>query len=108
MGKIVKKFQEGCTGISWIVGAFGRKLPGHECCDEHDVAYIQGGSWKFKAQMDARLAKCIAKKNGNGVVGWVKAILAYSAVTFFPYAYFVWHQPEPIEDVVERELNRNR
>jgi len=104
---IIAKFQDGCTGISWIVSWFGKKLPGHECCDEHDVAYEQGGSLAFKAQMDAKLAKCIAAKNGGGIWGWTKASLAWVAVTVIPYSYVVWARPEPVYDRIEREINRS-
>lgn len=103
---IVAKLQDGCTVISFIAALFGRRLSGHACCDEHDLAYEQGGTWSWKWTMDARLARCIAAKNGGGAWGWTKAVVAWSFVTFVPYSYVVWTRPEPQWDRIEREVNR--
>jgi hypothetical protein len=92
---LIDKFQEGCTGISWIVALWGKKLPGHECCDEHDLAYEQGGSISWKLKMDLKLARCIHAKNGGGIVGKLKAAGAWLAVTINPYPYIVWNRPDP-------------
>lgn len=88
---LLTKFQYGCTGISWM---FKNPLPGHACCEEHDVAYDQGGSLGWKWRMDMKLAKCISEKNGSGIVGRLKAAGAWLMVTANPYAYIVWHRPE--------------
>ena len=85
------RFQYGCTGISWL---FKDPLPGHPCCEEHDVAYNQGGTLRWKMQMDAKLAKCIFQKNGSGIVGVLKSVGAWLAVTVNPYPYIVWRMPE--------------
>ena len=87
----LSRFQYGCTGISWM---FKNPLPGHPCCEEHDVAYDQGGSLKWKLQMDAKLARCIYSKNGSGAVGWLKGVGAWLMVTVNPYSYIVWKRPE--------------
>jgi hypothetical protein len=89
--RLIERFQYGCTGISWL---FEEKLPGHECCEEHDVAYNQGGTLRWKATMDAKLARCIFSKNGKGIVGALKSAGAWLAVTFLPYPYIVWRRPE--------------
>ena len=103
---LLDKFQYGCTGISWLMSWFGRRLPGHECCDEHDVAYSQGGSLAWKVQMDAKMLRCIAAKNNNSAWGWTKATAAWLAVTVIPYSYVVWYWPENTADFLEREINR--
>lgn len=88
---LLKRFQYGCTGISWF---FKNPLPEHFCCEEHDLAYDQGGSLLFKLQMDKKLVDCIFKKNGSGLIGFIKAIGAWLVVTVNPYAYIVWERPE--------------
>ena len=87
----LERFQYGCTGVSWL---FSDPLPEHVCCEEHDVAYNQGGSLKWKMQMDAKLAECIFRRNGSGIVGALKAAGAWLAVTVNPYPYIVWRRPE--------------
>lgn len=95
--KFLQKFQYGCTGISWL---FKKMLPGHTCCEEHDVAYDQGGTISWKFQVDAKLVRCIYVKNMEklGKLGYVvapvKAGFAWLVVTLFPYAYVVWSRPE--------------
>jgi hypothetical protein len=94
MSTFMEKFQQGCTGVSWIFRALGRKAPAEWCCDEHDVAYNQGGSWKWKIYQDAKLARCIFDGNEDKIAGFVRALGAWLAVTFLPYPYIVWKSPE--------------
>ena len=88
---LLEKFQYGCTGVSWLIK---KKLPGHACCEEHDVAYNQGGSIAWKFEVDKKLAKCIFEKNGSGFIGAVKSGFAWFMVTVNPYPYVVWKRPE--------------
>ena len=71
-----------------------KKLPGHACCEEHDVAYNQGGSTGWKFEVDKKLAKCIFEKNGSWFIGAVKSGFAWLMVTINPYPYVVWKRPE--------------
>lgn len=87
----VHLFQYGCTGISWIAKLFGKELPGHRCCEEHDLAYEQGGSILWKLACDWRLSTCIYRMNGKTLFGFLKASAAFAAVTVFPYSYVVWN-----------------
>lgn len=75
----------GCTGLSFILSRLGFDTPGEYCCDEHDVAYEQGGSLAWKVEVDARFFRCVQAGVGTGaaVAGWL-------AVTLNPYAYWAW------------------
>lgn len=92
----LEEFQRQCTGVTWIIPT---PVTG-PCCDEHDVAYEQGGSLAWKWQMDRKLYRCI-KSKGHPVL----AVLSWLAVTLSPYAYVVWARPEPVWDRIEREIN---
>lgn len=98
MSSWLKKFQQGCTGVSWIFRELGRVAPAEWCCDEHDVAYDQGGSWLWKVQHDAKLARCIFNGSENKIMGLGRALGAWLAVTLLPYPYIVWKQPERRND----------
>lgn len=94
---VLERFQYQCTGISWLIPT-PKTGP---CCDEHDVGYEQGGSLKWKMQLDGKLYRCI-KRKGHPVF----AALAWLGVTFSPYAYVVWAKSENEWDRIEREINR--
>ena len=51
---------DGCTGIPW-------RTSFEECCDQHDIAYIEGGS---KIEADWVLRQCI-RASGRPVAAWV-------------------------------------
>ena len=90
----VNTFQQGCTGVSWVVKKFGGELPGEYCCDEHDVAYDEGGSLKEKIKRDAKLASCIFSSHRSLIVSSLAASGAWLAVTFFPYSYYIWFRSQ--------------
>ena len=87
---ILSEFQSGCTGLSWVWHLFGSKLPAEDCCDEHDVAYDEGGTLRDKTLRDLTLAECIHKSHEDKAVGAIAGIGAWLAVTLFPYSYYVW------------------
>lgn len=77
----------GCTGLSYILDRLGLKTPGEYCCDEHDVAYEQGGTLLWKFEVDLHFFRCV-KAGVNlpaAVVGWL-------VVTLNPYAYLAWRR----------------
>lgn len=84
------KFQQGCTGVSYVAGLIGRKIEVEGCCDEHDAEYEQGGSLADKVRSDWHLAKCLYKGSSNKAVGAIRAGGALILTTFFPYAYGAW------------------
>lgn len=92
---------EGCTLISWLASLFGLRLREHGCCQEHDLFYEQGGSWKTKVWVDFLLSKCVFLKNTRDGVGALpalgKAVLGFLIVSLNPYAHIVWHT-EFLED----------
>ena len=90
----VNTFQQGCTGVSWVVKKLGGELPGEYCCDEHDVAYDEGGSLKEKIKRDAKLASCIFSSHRSLIVSSLAASGAWLAVTFFPYSYYIWFRSQ--------------
>lgn len=75
----------GCTGLSYLLSLLGFDTPGEYCCDEHDVAYEQGGTWTWKFAVDLRFFRCI--RSG---VGLPAAIIGWAVVTLNPYAYWAW------------------
>jgi hypothetical protein len=54
---------DGCSGLqSWLWKRFTRKGPPWEyCCDEHDVAYIEGGTLEWRKFHDLKLKECMEK-----------------------------------------------
>ena len=97
---LLDEFRQGCTGVSWIYHLRGKKAPGEICCDEHDLAYEQGGSLAFKRKMDRKLYRCL---RAHGYPVW--AGVAWAVVALSPYSYFAWWKPEPAADRIEREVN---
>ena len=84
------KFQDGCTGISYLAGLIGHKIEVEGCCDTHDVQYVMGGSWVDKVRSDWQLAKCLYTGSARKRMGLLRAGGALLVTTFFPYAYSVW------------------
>ena len=83
----MSKFTAGCTGLSFILSRLGFDTPGEYCCDEHDAAYEQGGTWRWKLTVDARFFRCVRR----GVNIWAAA-LGWLVVTLNPYAYWAWRR----------------
>lgn len=82
-------FTKGCTGLSWLLGKFNLRAPGEFCCDEHDVAYDQGGTLRWKLQMDRKIFTCV-----RDAENWLVAGAYWLAITFNPYSYWVWFRAE--------------
>ena len=82
----VNKLTQGCTVLSYVAGLFNYKLKEEDCCDEHDLAYEQGGSLADKIYSDYKLARCVIKRNGL-FIGGVKSLLGLVALTILPYPY---------------------
>ena len=62
---LLEKFQYGCTGVSWLIK---KKLPGHACCEEHDVAYNQGGVLLVNLKLIRNLLSAYLKRMGVGLL----------------------------------------
>ena len=63
---------DGCSGgISWLhKRLFGRDVACVYCCDEHDVAYFEGGTSAARSLADARLRQCVAA-SGRPLAAWI-------------------------------------
>lgn len=79
------EIQDGCSGgVTWFYKKFlGRDIRFRYCCDEHDVAYYEGGSSKDRRIADKRFRQCIAER-GHTVKSWI----FYSAVRAFGWLYW--------------------
>lgn len=86
----IDKFQDGCTGVSWIASWFGHVIDAEECCRDHDRDYAFGGSLLDKFQSDWRLTKCLYNDSQKKTIGALRAGGALLITTFLPYAYVVW------------------
>ena len=80
---------KGCTILSFVFHKLGLPVVGEFCCDEHDVAYDQGGSLLWKLEMDAKLFRCVRKVGGS-----LPALFRWLMITISPYSYYVWFRPE--------------
>ena len=62
----------GCSGgVSWIYGhVLRRDVPFLYCCDEHDLAYEEGGGWKDRWLADRRFRECI-RESGRPARAWL-------------------------------------
>lgn len=78
---------DGCSGgVSWLhKRLFGRDIACAYCCDEHDVAYFEGGGAADRADADRRLRECI-KDSGRPFRAW----LFWLAVRAF--GWFYWNE----------------
>ena len=66
----------GCSGgVDWFYRVILRRSPpfGY-CCDEHDVAYYEGGGWYARWLADWRFAVCLweAGRKWKAVWFWVR------------------------------------
>lgn len=70
----------GCSGgVTWFYNRFmSRDIGCRYCCDEHDVAYHEGGSWADRRLADRRFRECMID-SGRPVRAW----LFWAAVRLF-------------------------
>ena len=63
---------DGCSGgVSWIYGKIlKRDVPFLYCCDEHDLAYEEGGTRRDRALADRRFRDCV-KDGGRPARAWL-------------------------------------
>lgn len=80
---------KGCTILSFVFHKLGLPVVGEFCCDEHDVAYDQGGSLLWKLAVDRKFFLCVKQSGGVLPAGfrWVM-------ITISPYSYYVWFRAE--------------
>ena len=67
----------GCSGgVTWFYKTFlGRDIGCRYCCDEHDMAYEEGGDWQDRLHADNRFFRCIWESGRQ-----VRATLFWCAV----------------------------
>lgn len=77
----------GCSGgVSWFYRIILGSPPCWEyCCDEHDLAYDEGGTAKDRSLADRRLRDCLGMA-GYPVRGWIYWV----AVRLFGGSHFNW------------------
>ena len=63
---------DGCSGgVSWIYRhLLKRDVPFLYCCDEHDLAYEEGGGAHDRALADRRFRECL-QDSGRGLRAWL-------------------------------------
>ena len=83
------EFTKGCTILSFVFSKLGLPVIGEYCCDEHDVAYDQGGALMWKLEVDLKFFDCVEKAGGFGI-----ALFRWVMITFSPYSYYVWFKAE--------------
>lgn len=83
-------FTKGCTGTSWAARLIGVELPEEGCCEEHELFYEQGGSFRTKLFADWLLTKCVYRKNGEDIFATLKAGLGFIVVSLNPHAIITW------------------
>lgn len=78
---------DGCSGgVTWFYNRFlGRDIGCRYCCDEHDLAYEEGGGRVDRALADRRFRQCI-RESGRPV----RAVLFWLAVRLFGWRYWNW------------------
>lgn len=89
---------DGCSGkLSWLhKKLFGREIACTYCCDEHDLAYYEGGTAQDRKLADIRLRLCV--QTAGNFSGWrgpprrvwrfCLAWVMYGAVRAFGSRYF--------------------
>lgn len=77
----------GCSGgVTWFYRTFmGRDIGCRYCCDEHDVAYEEGGNANDRRLADERFRLCV-RDSGRPVRAWIFWI----AVRLFAARYWNW------------------
>ena len=89
MNEFFEKFSKGCTGLSWLLRKFNLKAPGEYCCEEHDVAYDQGGSLLWKIKMDCKIFTCV-----RDAENFIIATAYWLVISISPYSYWAWFRPQ--------------
>lgn len=83
---------DGCSGgLSWLhKKLFGNEIACAYCCDEHDVAYFEGGSPVDRKLADTRLRLCVQQAGSPGCPAWRFALswIMYAAVRLFGGRYW--------------------
>ncbi len=76
----LREIVNGCSGgVSWLhKRLFGRDVACVYCCDEHDLAYYEGGTAEDRRLADQRLRECVIEA-GFPVPAW----LMWAAVRVF-------------------------
>lgn len=72
----------------------GRDISCRYCCDEHDLAYREGGGGRERRLADRRLQRCAARA-GKRVPGWLERLrerhpLPARLLGWLPYARQGW------------------
>ena len=84
----------GCSGgISRIYGLLNRNVPFLFCCDEHDLAYEEGGIRTDRALADRRFRECV-RESGRPVRAW----LLFCAVRLFGWLFWGKGRPTKMPD----------
>lgn len=68
----VKDIVDGCSGgVTWFYKTFFKRDIGCRfCCDEHDVAYYEGGTEKDRRIADKRFRECVWESKRH-IWAWV-------------------------------------
>lgn len=76
---------DGCSGgVTWFYRTWlGRDIGCRYCCDEHDVAYEEGGRREERREADRRFRECI-RESGRPV----RAVIFWCAVRLFGRRYW--------------------
>lgn len=70
----IKPFKtDGCSGgfTAFYKKAFGKVSKIFPCCKDHDIPYWMGGTKEEKIASDKRLNKCVTKRTGSKILGWL-------------------------------------
>lgn len=70
--EVLAEIMDGCSGgVTWFYNRFmGRDIGCRYCCDEHDVAYHEGGSWADRRLADRRFRQCVYD-SGRKIRAWI-------------------------------------
>ncbi len=92
------EISDGCSGkLSWLHRKlFGREIACTYCCDEHDLAYFEGGTAEDRKAADWRFRLCIQSAGKfNGWRGPLRRVwrftlswMMYAAVRLFGSRYW--------------------
>lgn len=76
---------DGCSGgvTAFYTRFLGRDIGCRYCCDEHDVAYYEGGMWIDRKLADRRFRQCVYD-SGRPIRAW----LFWVAVRLFGSRYW--------------------
>ena len=96
---------DGCSVISpiwrWLTG---KELSYVGCCDEHDYAYLSGGSWRDRVEADRRLRLCVIAEGRP--VWWAWSMWLAVRIFGSPWAPTPWGSEYRWGIELERWLHR--